>query len=108
MLIDLECGTATNSHIVLQSILMLNASMPQHQSIPREYEIYVTEPKVSNTYVFSEGDLPGYKKGARHTKAAQSNDTALGPKGEGKVDKGRRFQRAIPSTPRTPPVFIAY
>ncbi|KAF4627931.1 hypothetical protein G7Y89_g10222 [Cudoniella acicularis] len=37
----------------------------QHQTVPKEYDLDVTEENVKNTYVFTEQDLPGYKSKAK-------------------------------------------
>lgn len=40
--------------------LLLKDNIPKHQTVPKEYNLDITDPQVHNTYVFSEQDLPGY------------------------------------------------
>lgn len=44
--------------------MLLNSDLPQHQGVPKEYELDVTEETVKKTFVFTEQDLPGYKSRA--------------------------------------------
>jgi len=41
--------------------MLLNADLPEHQRLPREYDIDVNSSTVQNHYIFSEEDLPGFK-----------------------------------------------
>ncbi len=41
--------------------MLLQGDMPEHQQLPREYEMELTDPNVKNHYIFSEEDLPGFK-----------------------------------------------
>lgn len=41
--------------------MLLFTDRPEHQGIPKEYELDVTEPTLTNTFLFTEQDLPGYK-----------------------------------------------
>ncbi|KAH7326652.1 transcription initiation factor IIF, beta subunit [Stachybotrys elegans] len=41
--------------------MLLNADCPEHQALPREYELDVLDRNVSNHFIFSEEDLPGFK-----------------------------------------------
>ena len=40
--------------------MLLKPDLAQHQAVPKEYNLDITEPQVNNTYVFTEQDLPGY------------------------------------------------
>lgn len=40
--------------------MLLKSDLAQHQDVPKEYNLDITEPQVNNTYVFTEQDLPGY------------------------------------------------
>jgi transcription initiation factor TFIIF subunit beta len=44
--------------------MLLNPDLPQHQGVPKEYELEVTDESVKNTFIFTEQDLPGYKSRA--------------------------------------------
>lgn len=71
--------------------IMLNPSLSQHQNLAKTYDMETTDAAVTNTYVFSERDLPGYKKGAQRNKPVQEG-------ANGKIDKNQRFfRRMIPS-----------
>lgn len=39
---------------------MLLKSIPQHQNVPKEYDLEVNKEDARNTFIFSEQDLPGY------------------------------------------------
>ncbi|KAF4979038.1 hypothetical protein FZEAL_4713 [Fusarium zealandicum] len=41
--------------------MLLANNCPEHQLLPREYDLEVLEPNVSNHFIFSEEDLPGFK-----------------------------------------------
>ncbi|KAF5608821.1 transcription initiation factor TFIIF subunit [Fusarium pseudoanthophilum] len=41
--------------------MLLSANCPEHQVLPREYDLVVQEQNVSNHFIFSEEDLPGFK-----------------------------------------------
>ncbi|KAK1764683.1 putative transcription initiation factor [Phialemonium atrogriseum] len=42
------------------SHLLLKSDIAQHQHIPKEYNMDISDPNVYNTFVFTEQDLPGY------------------------------------------------
>jgi transcription initiation factor TFIIF subunit beta len=44
--------------------MLLNSDLPQHQGVPKEYELEVTSETVKKTFIFTEQDLPGYKSRA--------------------------------------------
>lgn len=41
--------------------MLLSNNCPEHQVLPREYDLEVLEPNVNNHFIFSEEDLPGFK-----------------------------------------------
>ncbi|KAJ2892279.1 putative transcription initiation factor iif protein [Zalerion maritima] len=41
--------------------MLLHGDRPEHQAIPKEYDLEVTEPAVMNTFLFTEQDLPSYR-----------------------------------------------
>ncbi|KAG5928112.1 hypothetical protein E4U53_002739 [Claviceps sorghi] len=41
--------------------MLLNAKCPEHQALPREYDLEILDRDVKNHFIFSEEDLPGYK-----------------------------------------------
>ncbi|KAH8910466.1 putative transcription initiation factor [Coniochaeta sp. PMI_546] len=40
--------------------MLLKDNIPQHQNVPKEYNLDITDAHVNNTYIFTEQDLPGY------------------------------------------------
>lgn len=44
--------------------IKLSPDLPQHHTVPQEYELDAVAEQVKNTYVFTEQNLPGYKKGS--------------------------------------------
>lgn len=42
--------------------MLLHNNLAQHQLVPKEYDLKVTEMRVNNTFLFSEEDLPHYKE----------------------------------------------
>ncbi|KAL3418644.1 transcription initiation factor IIF [Phlyctema vagabunda] len=45
--------------------VLLASDIAQHQRIPKEYALDLTQEDVKNTYVFTEQDLPGFKSKAK-------------------------------------------
>lgn len=41
--------------------MLLHANFPEHQGIPREYNLDILDQNVVNHFIFSEEDLPGFK-----------------------------------------------
>lgn len=41
--------------------MLLTPNRPEHQLLPREYDLEVLDQEVHNHYIFSEEDLPGFK-----------------------------------------------
>ncbi|OAA49338.1 transcription initiation factor iif [Metarhizium rileyi] len=42
--------------------MLLQANCPEHQMLPREYDLEILDRDVKNHFIFSEEDLPGYKE----------------------------------------------
>ncbi|KAL9130051.1 MAG: hypothetical protein Q9217_001655 [Psora testacea] len=42
--------------------LMLDASIPKNRSVPKEYNMHITNQDSFNTFIFSEKDMPGYRQ----------------------------------------------
>jgi transcription initiation factor TFIIF subunit beta len=89
--------------------MLLQANCPEHQALPREYELEILDQNVSNHFVFSEEDLPGFKARSKaRTDAAnagmpasllrQKNENNDQPK---RYDRRSRYQpyyrKAVPS-----------
>ncbi|PQE04081.1 hypothetical protein CJF31_00003197 [Rutstroemia sp. NJR-2017a BVV2] len=45
--------------------MLLNSNIAEHQNVPKEYNLEVTNQNVKNTFIFSEQDLPGFKSKSR-------------------------------------------
>ncbi|CZT00396.1 related to transcription initiation factor TFIIF subunit [Rhynchosporium agropyri] len=45
--------------------MLLTPALAEHQNIPKEYDLDITDETVKNTYVFTEKDLPGFKSRSR-------------------------------------------
>src|SRR5258705_2655450 len=45
--------------------MLLSSELSVHQTIPKEYLLDVTSESVTNTFVFTEQDLPGFKSKSR-------------------------------------------
>jgi transcription initiation factor TFIIF subunit beta len=90
--------------------MLLNSNIAEHQNVPKEYNLELTNQNVKNTFIFSEQDLPGFKSKSRQkfdletanmparlTRAKIEKPAAKQP-----WDPNRRFQpqyrKAIPST----------
>jgi transcription initiation factor TFIIF subunit beta len=90
--------------------MLLSSDIAQHQTVPKEYLLDITEEKVKNTFVFTEQDLPGFKSRSRQKfDLASANMPArlTRPKNETPISKqpydpNKRFQpyfrKAIPSS----------
>ncbi|RDW60152.1 hypothetical protein BP5796_11758 [Coleophoma crateriformis] len=86
--------------------MLLSSELSQHQTIPKEYELDMTQEDVKNTFVFTEQDLPGFKSKAKQKFDIQSANMPARltrPKVErpkGPWDPNKRFQpyfkKAIP------------
>lgn len=83
--------------------MVLDPNLAMHHNIERDYDVNtLPAPKERNTYIFSEKDLPGFKKGTKNLKKGSQGEDTLGPNKAG-VDKNKRFQqyrRAIPKQTR--------
>lgn len=98
---------ANKSQMRLQ--MLLNSDIAEHQTIPKEYDLDITEQATQNTFVFTEKDLPGFKSRSRAKfDLASANMPArlTRPKNDKPISKqpydpNKRFQpyyrKAIPS-----------
>ncbi|POR31304.1 Transcription initiation factor IIF subunit beta [Tolypocladium paradoxum] len=94
--------------------MLLEPSCPEHQLLPREYDLEVLDRDVHNHFIFSEEDLPGYKAKNKaraeaasagipasllRQRAAQANGQHSGPQ-RPTYDRRSRYQpyyrKAIP------------
>jgi transcription initiation factor TFIIF subunit beta len=90
--------------------MLLRNDVAQHQNLPKEYNMDVTEKAVKNTFVFTEQDLPSYAAKNKERAAAIAKGIPAQllrqqqkPNENQPQQKGRRGQqytrRAIPSQP---------
>lgn len=89
--------------------LLLSKDAVQNKNTPKEYNMHITNQQSSNTFIFTEKDLPGYaSKGKGDARKGQSNgaysSTQITPRtfrDRSKIDKNKRwqpsFRKAIPS-----------
>jgi transcription initiation factor TFIIF subunit beta len=88
--------------------MLLHPNCPEHQLLPREYDMEVLDANVNNHFIFSEEDLPGFKARSKaRAEAANQGIPAslLKPKSEHTekrtYDRRSRYQpyyrKAVPS-----------
>lgn len=89
--------------------MLLSSDLAEHQSVPKEYELDVTDETVKNTFVFTEQDLPGFKSKSKQKFDASSANMPSRltrprvekPSSKQPWDPNKRFQpyykKAIPS-----------
>ena len=94
--------------------MLLQAGLPEHQILPKEYDLEVTDRAVKNHFVFSEKDLESFKARNKARAEAQSagipthllraKDGNSGPAEKPRYNRRSRFQpyyrKAIPSMKR--------
>ncbi|KAI9172155.1 Transcription initiation factor IIF subunit beta [Paramyrothecium foliicola] len=87
--------------------MLLSANCPEHQGLPKEYDLEVLDRNVNNHFIFSEEDLPGFKARnkarAEATKAGIPSSLLRAKQNEGEkrtYDRRSRYQpyyrKAIP------------
>lgn len=90
--------------------MLLSSDIEQHKGLPKEYNMQIQDPNVSNTFIFSEQDLPSYA--AKNKERADALAAGIpahllrnkGPKPAEEKPAGDRFQkRAAPYTRRAIP-----
>lgn len=89
--------------------VLLDHSLAPHQQLPKEYNLDIKDMNLTNTFLFTEQDLPGFKSKARQ--APSDIPSFLRPKRERSDDerekdeeekkRGRKkkihYRKAIPS-----------
>ena len=74
--------------------LMLSHDLAPNREIPKEYNMQITDSDTVNTFIFSEKDLPGYRKYSHDRAPPRFRDRR-------RIEKPRNpqgnFRRAIPS-----------
>ena len=94
---------------------MLSPNILQSDTVPKEYDLQITNRKSSNTFIFTEMDLPGFHNKMKSSNTADVDQSALPfsrahprvqipdrPRSSlSRVDKSKRLQhfyrKAIPS-----------
>lgn len=51
----------TDRNLQVKLSMLLNSNVAQHQMLPKEYNLDITEEHSQNTFIFTEQNLPGYK-----------------------------------------------
>ena len=89
--------------------MLLHPSCPEHQILPREYDLDVLDSKVKNHFIFTEEDLPSYKAKNKTRQdalnagipASALRNSEPGPPQKKTYDRRSRYQpyyrKAIPS-----------
>ena len=101
--------------ILVQMSLLLSSDAVQNSTVPKEYNMHVTNRDSSNTFIFTEKDLPGYASRMKgRARKGQSNGGFSSGRissrpafrdrfrhGSQQADKSKRwqsnFRKAIPS-----------
>lgn len=114
--------TLPNGETKYRLAMLLKHDRPEHQDIPKEYNLDVKDMSLINTFMFTEQDLPGYKnksQGAnnnipphlrrRHEqrdKPQQDNNGGSNTNNHGGVKKRYQpyYRKAIPSMCHLPPI----
>lgn len=63
-------ATEGSSSSVTKLRMLLHPNCPEHQQLPREYDLDVLDRDVKNHYIFTEEDLPSYKAKNKARQAA--------------------------------------
>ena len=74
--------------------LMLSPDTASMHRLPKEYNMVVTDQSAVNTFVFSEKDLPGYRKYSHDRAPPRTKDRKRVEKPRG---QGLNFRKAVPS-----------
>ncbi|PMD56549.1 uncharacterized protein K444DRAFT_694164 [Hyaloscypha bicolor E] len=111
---EIQIGTIRQTQTVVDGetkqflSMLLSSNLAEHQTVPKEYTLDVTDEAVKNTFVFTEQDLPGFKsKSKQKFDPASANMPArlTRPKNDKPISKqphdpNKRFQpyfrKAIP------------
>lgn len=69
--------------------MLLNDEIPEHQAVPKEYDLELADSNVKNTFVFNERDLPRFaaREKARKEATAQDLPSHLTAPKDGRVEK---------------------
>lgn len=103
--LDWDCTSRvlTNALLLQPKLqLLLKSDIAQHQQIPKEYNMDISDANVFNTFVFTEQDLPGYaaKNKAKADALARGIPTHLlrekNPKQAGQPQQFERGKRGPP------------
>lgn len=104
-----EPAPGGEGHVKDKLRMLLHPGCPEHQVLPREYDLEILASDVNNHFIFSEEDLPGFKarnKARAEAASAGIPSSLLRPKPGAGVekptyDRRSRFQpyyrKAIPS-----------
>ncbi|KAK4697621.1 transcription initiation factor TFIIF subunit beta, partial [Lecanoromycetidae sp. Uapishka_2] len=97
---EIQIGTVRvegNLSDVKRMSLLLTPNLPQNQPVPKEYNMQITNPNTINTFIFTEKDLPGYRKYTHDRAPPRFRDRKRieKPRAPGQQEINH-FRRAIP------------
>ncbi len=91
----------------MQMSMMLTPEASKGKNIPKEYNMHITNPDSTNTFVFSEKDLPGFKTFTQNQHYSRT-DAFMGKNrvNKKKKDGGDYVRKTIPSIPINRALFL--
>lgn len=83
--------------------MLLTPEATKGKNVPKEYNMHITNQDSTNTFLFSEKDLPGFKSFAQNQHYSRT-DAFMGKNRVGKKKKGAgdSFRRTVPSESANP------
>ena len=97
----------------VQMSMLLTPEAARTQNVPKEYNMHITNPDSTNTFIFSEKDLPGFRMFAQNQHYSRT-DAFMGKNRVGKKKKGtgEHIRKTVPSgffgLPQNLSCFIAH
>ena len=82
-----------------QISMLLTTEAARAKNVPKEYNMHITNTDSTNTFIFSEKDLPGFKTFAQNQHYSRT-DAFMGKNRVGKKKKGaaEHMRKTVPST----------
>ncbi len=89
--------------------MLLTPEATKGKNIPKEYNMHLTNQDSTNTFLFSEKDLPGFKTFAQNQHFSRT-DAFMGKNRFGKKKKGGgdAVRRTVPSESEDPTFSLVY
>ena len=78
--------------------MLLTPEAARAKNVPKEYNMHIMNPNSTNTFIFSEKDLPGFKTFAQNQHYTRT-DAFMGKNRIGKKKKGpgEHMRKTVPS-----------